>query len=131
MSNDITEVSHDIVEIDTSKEKYEAIESDLEEVKMNLLSTSEKLNTEIPTLIELAASSQHPGVYEALAKIVNSFAKVNAEAAKVIKQRQELYDSFRKAGGTNTLSTYNDNRSVVFHGTTTDLLDEILEDKDD
>lgn len=127
MANDIIEIEdRSSPLLETTAEKYEAIESELTEIQENLGQVADKLAIQIPVAIQLADSAQDPKTYEALAKLVTAFAGLNKEAANVIKQKQELYDSFRKKEPTNNSQINNDNRSVNFHGTTTELLDHIL-----
>ena len=74
-------------------------------------------------ILELAEASQNPKVYEALSKVLNASTELNKETAAVIKQKQELYDGFRNKNQQQTNVT--DNRSIVFHGTPTELLDRV------
>lgn len=118
------------VGLEATKEKYEVIEADLNEIQANLTNTAEKLKNQIPTLIDLAEAAQNDKIYNALAKVIDSYTNINKEAANIVKQKQALYDSFRQknVAATDTEDKAvtvinNDNRTVQFTGTPTDLLD--------
>ena len=124
------------VQLDATREKYESVESDLTEIQTNLTDMSDKLSREMDTLIDLAKAAQHPKVYEALARMVQTFSNLNKEAAAVIKQKTELYDSFRikpinkQEDKPQPTEVYNDHRSVTFNGTASELLDKVLGKKE-
>lgn len=119
--------------LESSAEKYSAIESQLDDVIMNLTGTADQVKAQIPTLIALAEASQQPKVYEALAKLLAAYSTLNKDAANVAKQKQDLYDSFRqkkeapKQEATTIINE--DNRTIAFNGTSTDMLDEYLKTK--
>lgn len=125
MSNEIVvpEQQQIAVQLETTTEKYETIESDLTEIQSNLTDVAEQIQQKIPTILDLADASQNPKVYEALARVLSAFTEINKETASIIKQKQELYDGFRNKNQQQTNVT--DNRSIVFHGTPTELLDRV------
>lgn len=125
MSNEIVvpEQQQIAVQLETTTEKYETIESDLTEIQSNLTDVAEQIQQKIPTILNLADASQNPKVYEALARVLSAFTEINKETASIIKQKQELYDGFRNKNQQQTNVT--DNRSIVFHGTPTELLDRV------
>lgn len=136
MSKDITIVDKKVpaVRLATSTEKYEAIEADLNRIQMNLIKVSDRLTIEFPKIVEFADSAQHPKMYEAVAKIASTISQVNKDAAAIIKQKQELYDSFRdKDSEPPTVNnTYNDQKTINnFHGTSNDLLDLVIQRKEE
>lgn len=124
---DITETSL----LETNSEKYENIESELNELKDNLIDAANKLAVQLPAAIELADASQNDKIYTALAKLVIAFSTLNKDAAAIVKQKQDLYDSFRVKQNQPAPATpvVHDQRQVHFHGTANDLLDKFL-DKD-
>lgn len=115
------------IQLVTSAEKYEVIEADLNKIQMNLQKTADDLASTFPDMIAFAEAAQHPKMYEALAKTALAIATINKDAANVIKQKLELYETFRKpSGGEKPVNqTYNDSRTVTnnFTGTASDLLD--------
>lgn len=129
MSKDIIvyEPANTEVQLATTTEKYESIESDLNEIQLNLSKTAERLSAGFPDMIEFAAAAQHPKMYEAVAKMALAIATVNKETAAIVKQKQELYDSFRKPNAPQTVNnTYIKEDKTVnnnFTGTANDLLD--------
>lgn len=114
--------------LETNAEKYEAIESELNEIKDNLISAAEKIGNVIPTAIDLTEAAQNPKMYEALSRLITSYSNLNRDAAAIVKQKQELYDSFRDKKETQQpqIPHQTDNRQIHFHGTANDLLDKFL-----
>lgn len=114
--------------VETGKEKYLALESDLNGVQTNLESVAEKLSNQLPNIIDFADAAQHPKVYEALANMVKAISQVNRDTAAVIKQKQELYNEMYKPVEQEGPRTINntDARTVNFVGTSTDLLKQVL-----
>ena len=129
MTNDITLVRDtDSALLETTAEKYENIESELNEIKDNLIDAAAKLAVQLPIAIQLAEASQNDKIYTALAKLVVAFSTLNKDAAGVIKQKQDLFDSFRQKVPPQTQQPEapQDNRQIHFHGTANDLLDKFL-----
>lgn len=131
----IVTADFEVIDDETLKEKYEQVESDLDNIQQNLSGTADKINNQIDTLIEFTQALPHHNTYTALAKVVVAFAALNKEAAAIVKQRQDLYEKRygKRQDAVNTDDenksvTYNDNRSV-FMGTATDLLDQVLRKK--
>lgn len=120
------------VMIETTKEKYEIIESDLNEIQNNLTSSIDKMKNKIPVMLEFMEAAQNDKMYSAVAKVLQSYAILNKTAADIVKQKQELYDSFRKTSSSRDEPPSvinNDNRTIAFHGTSTELLDQVLSKK--
>lgn len=116
------------------RQKYESIESDLNAIQQNLQTTAEKLQTELPLIIEFTRAAQHPKMYEALSKVIAAISTVNRDAAAVLRQKKELLDSLNKNvnnKSTDEPTTNIDQRSIHFHGTSVDLLDRILKKKEE
>lgn len=129
MTNEITIVREtESALLETNAEKYETIESELNEIKDNLISAAEKVGLTIPTAIELTEAAQNPKMYEALARLITAFSSLNRDAAAIVKQKQELYDSFRHKPEAQApqIPHQSDNRQIHFHGTANDLLDKFL-----
>lgn len=126
MANDLTLIDQNQTALlETTAEKYQSIESELNEIHQNLTSAADKLSVKLTNVIEFADQAQHPKMYEALAKLMQAYSGLNRDAAAIVKQKQELYDSFRNKDQPNH-QINNDNRSVNFHGTANDLLDHIM-----
>lgn len=126
MANDLIIKEVESTLLETTSEKYEAIESELNEIKDNLIDTASKVSIQIPKAIELADAAQNAKMYEALAKLIVAYSSLNRDAAAIIKQKQDLYDGFRNK---NKAPQQIDNRSVNFYGTATELLDQVLPNK--
>lgn len=140
MSNEITIIESNIVEevgLSATKEKYEAIESDLNEIQQNMQAAVDKITAKLDNIIDFADAAQHHHMYNALAKVIQSFAQLNKETALIVKQKQELYDSFRAkkvnetAKEVQSITNNIDNRQLTFEGTSTDILDRVLSRRGD
>lgn len=134
MANDILIEDHTKgALIETTKEKYEIIESDLNEIQHNLIGSIDKIKDKIPMMLEFMEAAQNDKMYTAVSKVLQTFAVLNKTAADIVKQKQDLYDSFRERDTTAKEASVvnNDNRSIAFHGTATELLDQVLGKKDE
>jgi len=110
--------------LETNSEKYQEIETSLTEIQRKLSDASDKIAIKIPEYIELLHSSTfNPKYAEAFAKFIQAFSNLNRDTLEVVKQKQNLYDSFRKKEGKTEVT---DNRSINFHGTSSEILDKIL-----
>lgn len=135
MANDIIVPDHsNAVMIETTREKYEIIESDLNEIQNNLTSSIDKMKDKIPVMLEFMEAAQNDKMYTAVAKVLQTYAILNKTAADIVKQKQDLYDGFRKTSNTKDdppSVINNDNRTIAFHGTATELLDQVLGKKNE
>lgn len=135
MANDIVVSDHsNAVMIETTREKYEIIESDLNEIQNNLTSSIDKMKDKIPVMLEFMEAAQNDKMYTAVAKVLQTYAILNKTAADIVKQKQDLYDGFRKTSNTKDdppSVINNDNRTIAFHGTATELLDQVLGKKNE
>lgn len=132
MTNDII-----VAESETDNElatitKYEIVESDLNEIHHNLTSTIDSLKDRLSTMMEFTEAAQNDKMYAAAARMLKTYADLNKAAADVIKQKQELYDSFRTPKDDPIAPIVNnDNRTIALHGTATDILKQVLGNKDE
>lgn len=132
MSKDVIVIEESQIKtLDTSIEKYEQIESDLNSIQTTMNDIADKLATKLSNLMEFADSAQNDKMYTALAKVVSAFSQLNKDTAEIIKQKQQLYDGFKSKPQTETGGDVinNDNRAIHFNGTSAELLENILSKK--
>lgn len=129
MKNELVEIEPEqfaLVEANELKFKYEQIEQDYEDIKDKLIDTSEKVSEHLSTIIDYTTAVPSAKSYEALAKVIIAISTLNRDTAAVIAQKKLLLDSMARGSKLTEEkgNVYNDNRSVVFNGSTNDLLDE-------
>jgi hypothetical protein len=139
MTNEIVITPNNVPSLlEPTTEKYEAIESELNTLKLNTVEVSDKIRVTIDEAIQFTGAAQNPKMYDSLAKLITAYSTLNKDIASVLKQKQDMYDSFRNKSNKNqsksvtpesTDATVVDNRQIHFHGTSTELLDKYVNTK--
>lgn len=71
-------------------------------------------------LLTLAKASENAKTFDSLSSMIKTLVEANKDLLEIQKSMQELTGKSQKKG-----TSYNDNRSVTFVGTSNDLLDNI------
>lgn len=127
MSNELVEKEVKTIElIDPDTTKSEQLELEVEEVKAGLQSIAKISEIAIKDLAQLAKSSQHPRLYEALANAIKATNETHRELTNVLRTKAELLEK-----GSKGESTIVDNRTVNnnLYVTSTELLRKLKSEK--
>ena len=98
MSNELVEKEVKTIElVDPDTTKLEQLELEIEEVKAGLQTIAETGEAAIRELAALAKSSQHPRLYETLAKSIVALNDTHRELNSILRTKKELMNTTIKS----------------------------------
>lgn len=104
--------------IDPSTTKLEQIESEFEEIKLNLQQLASVGEESAKNLLALAKSSQHHLVFQALAAVLKATTDANKELGVVLEKKKELIQGQQINNGPQVVNN-------TLNVTTTEMIDMI------
>jgi len=118
------------IQAPTQSEEDENLERDFQLVKANLEELSAKGVYALDELVELAKTSQHASVYEAIAPLIKSLSETNQGILEAYLKRKRIKEPAKNtappppAGSTTNITV----DKAVFTGSTADLMKKIQDD---